>query len=53
MASSCARGRFRLDDRKYFFSKRVVRNWLLRELVESQPLDVSQKRLDVVLRGMV
>ena len=48
-------GRFRLDIMKNFFTERVVRHRkrLPGEVVESPPLEVFKKHVDMALQGIV
>jgi len=47
--------KFRLDIRKYFFSKTVVMHWhrLPREVMESLPQETFKNHGDVALRDVV
>ncbi|PKU43580.1 hypothetical protein llap_6101 [Limosa lapponica baueri] len=48
-------GRFRLDIRKSFYTKRVIKRWngLPRKVVEAPSLEVFKRRVDIVLSDMV
>jgi len=48
-------GRFRLDIRKSFYTKRVIKHWnrLPREILEIPSLEVFNRGVDMALRDMV
>jgi len=48
-------GRFRLDVRRNFFTKRFIKHWnrMPSEVIESPSMKVCERRVDVVPRGMV
>ena len=48
-------GKFRLDDRKKFFTQRVVRHWnrLPREIVDAPSPEAFKARLDGALRRLI
>ena len=48
-------GRFRLDIRRKFFTRRVVTHWnrLLKEVVDAPSLEAFKARLDVALGSLV
>ena len=54
-ALKLCQGRFRLDIRKNFFTKRVMKHWnrLHREAVESPSLEVFKRPVDMAFRDMV
>ena len=53
--SKLHQGRFRLDMRNHFFTKRVVKHWnrLPREVVNAPRLSVFKRRLDNALNNML
>ncbi|KFZ48634.1 hypothetical protein N338_03741, partial [Podiceps cristatus] len=53
--SKLCHGRFRLEVRKHFFTKRVVRHWnrLPREVVDAPSLSVFKRHLQNALNNML
>ncbi|KFQ85310.1 hypothetical protein N337_13096, partial [Phoenicopterus ruber ruber] len=48
-------GRYRLDERKNFFTKRLVKHWnrLPREVVDAPSLETFKVRLDGALSNLI
>lgn len=46
-------GMFRLGIRKHFFTKRVIKRWLPKEVVNASTLSVFKRHLDNVLSNML
>ena len=55
LVSKLHQGRFRLDIRKHFFTKKVVKHWsrLPREVVDAPSLSVFKRHLDNTLNNML
>ncbi|KFW04936.1 hypothetical protein N326_11296, partial [Eurypyga helias] len=53
--SKLHQGRFRLDTRNHFFTKRVVKHWsrLCRDMVNASCLSVFKRHLDNALNSVL